>query len=95
VWLFGSLAHAAWFDPDSDVDMAVEGLPPEDFWKAWAAVEDIIRERPVDLIDWDMASDSLRQAIEEFGIELCSGGSQSSNDGGTDDRGAADVLGVR
>jgi tRNA nucleotidyltransferase (CCA-adding enzyme) len=26
VVLFGSLAHAAWFVPDSDVDLAVEGL---------------------------------------------------------------------
>lgn len=28
VVVFGSLAHAAWFVPDSDVDLAVEGLAP-------------------------------------------------------------------
>jgi len=26
VVLFGSLAHAAWFMPDSDIDLGVEGL---------------------------------------------------------------------
>lgn len=70
VLLFGSLAHAAWFFPDSDVDLVVEGIPPADFWRAWAAVEALIGDRPVDLIDPDMASDSLRRAIEEYGIEL-------------------------
>jgi len=29
VVLFGSLAHAAWFAPHSDVDLAVEGLVGE------------------------------------------------------------------
>ena len=29
VILFGSLAHDAWFMPDSDVDIAVEGLSSE------------------------------------------------------------------
>ena len=31
VILFGSLAHDAWFMPDSDVDIAVEGLLNEDY----------------------------------------------------------------
>lgn len=70
VRLFGSLAHAAWFFPDSDVDLAVEGIPPKDFWRAWAEVEAIIQDRPVDLIDLNMASDSLRRAIQKYGIEL-------------------------
>ncbi|MGQ9554223.1 MAG: nucleotidyltransferase family protein [Anaerolineae bacterium] len=39
VVLFGSLAHGAWFTPDSDVDMAVEGLSGERYWQAWRAVE--------------------------------------------------------
>lgn len=70
VVLFGSLAHAAWYMADSDIDLAVEGLTPEDYWQAWELVEEIIQERPVDLIDIEIASDSLRQAIERHGIEL-------------------------
>jgi len=70
VVLFGSLAHEAWFVPDSDVDLAVEGVQAKDYWKAWRLVEDIIAERPVDLIDMETATDSLRRAIERYGVEL-------------------------
>ena len=70
VVLFGSLAHSAWFLPDSDVDIAVEGLAPEDYWRAWRTVEEIIGDRPVDLIDIQEASETLRKAIDRYGVEL-------------------------
>jgi len=70
VILFGSLADAAWFQVDSDVDLAVEGLSPEDYWDAWQLVEDIIQERPVDLIEIERAGRTLRHVIEQYGIEL-------------------------
>jgi uncharacterized protein len=70
VILFGSLAHGAWYLDDSDIDLAVEGLQGADFWAAWRLAEDIIAVRPVDLIDYEAASDSLRAAIERSGIEL-------------------------
>jgi len=70
VVVFGSLAHAAWLIPDSDVDMAVEGLAPKDYWQAWRIVEEIIGDRPVDLVEIEAARESLRQAIERDGIDL-------------------------
>lgn len=70
VILFGSLAHIAWLDDDSDVDLAVDGLAPADFWDAWRLVEKIIQRRAVDLVDYQVASDSLRATIERTGIEL-------------------------
>ena len=70
VVLFGSLAHAAWFVPDSDVDLAVEGLVGGDYWEAWRLVEEVIGDRPVDLIEIERAGESLRRAIERYGIEL-------------------------
>jgi len=70
VVLFGSLAHAAWFAPDSDIDLAVEGLAEEDYWRAWREVEEIIGDRSVDFIEIEAVSDSLRQAIRRYGIEL-------------------------
>jgi len=71
VILFGSLAHPFWFGLESDVDLAVDGLVGGvDYWDAWKAVEEIIDDRPVDLIDIDMASKSLIQAIERYGVEL-------------------------
>ena len=70
VVLFGSLAHAAWFVPDSDVDLAVEGLIGEDYWRAWRLAEEIIGDRPVDLIEMETAGESLRRAIQRYGVEL-------------------------
>ena len=70
VILFGSLAHAAWFMPDSDVDLAVEGLTGNDYWKAWRMVEEIIGDRPVDLIEIETAGESLLRAIQRYGVDL-------------------------
>jgi predicted nucleotidyltransferase len=70
VVLFGSLAHAAWFMPDSDVDLAVEGLEGDDYWRAWRLVEEIIGDRPVDLIEIEMVGESLKRAIQRYGMEL-------------------------
>ncbi len=70
VVLFGSLAHEAWFVPDSDVDLAVEGLAGDDYWEAWRLVEEVIGDRLVDLIEIEMAGESLRRAIERYGVEL-------------------------
>ena len=70
VLLFGSLAHRSWFFPDSDVDLAVEGLAPEDYWRAWRMVEEVIGDRHVDLIEVEESSESLRQAVEKYGVEL-------------------------
>ena len=70
VVLFGSLADEVWFRTDSDVDLAVEGLSAEDYWDAWRLVEDVIRERQVDLIEIESTGKTLRQVIERHGIEL-------------------------
>lgn len=68
VVLFGSLAHQAWFDDHTDVDIAVVGA--DDYWKAWGDVEKFFPKRKIDLIDWDMATDGLRRTINEDGIDL-------------------------
>lgn len=70
VVLFGSLAHTAWFMPDSDVDLAVEGLAGDDYWQAWRLVEEIIGDRSVDLIEIETAGESLLGAIQRYGVEL-------------------------
>ena len=70
VILFGSLAHDAWFMPDSDVDIAVEGLQGGDYWEAWRIAEEIIGDRPVDLIEIETASESMKKAIDRHGVLL-------------------------
>lgn len=70
VLLFGSLADGVWFTSDSDVDLAVEGLAPCDYWTAWRTVEEFITDREVDLVDLETASSALQQAITRYGVEL-------------------------
>jgi uncharacterized protein len=70
VFLFGSLAHEAWFSEDSDVDLAVEGLPRDAFWSAWRLAEELITDRPVDLVTLEDASASLKSSVELRGILL-------------------------
>lgn len=70
VVLFGSLADTTWFATDSDVDLAVEGLPNEFYWQAWKVIEDIIGNRSVDLIEIETAKESLKKTIQQYGVEL-------------------------
>jgi predicted nucleotidyltransferase len=68
--LFDSPAHAAWFDPDTDVDLAVEGLFPGAFFDARRTVERFFPGRRVDLIEYETAGGSLREAIDRDGLEV-------------------------
>ena len=70
VILFGSLARTEPFYPRSDVDLAVEGLTGDDYWEAWRIVEEIITDRPVDLVDMETVGQSVLEAIQAYGTEL-------------------------
>lgn len=67
---YGSIVHGHWFHPDSDIDLAAVGIPPVDFWRAWAALDPLDRSFEINLIDIEEASPELRRAIEETGVEL-------------------------
>jgi predicted nucleotidyltransferase len=51
VFVFGSAVKGR-LRPDSDVDLAVEGLPPAVYFTAVSKATDILN-RPVDLVDLD------------------------------------------
>jgi predicted nucleotidyltransferase len=51
VYLFGSAATGT-LRENSDIDLAVSGLPPELFFRAMGAAHDALN-RPLDLIDLD------------------------------------------
>jgi len=51
VYLFGSVATGT-NTKDSDIDLAVAGLPPESFFEAMGRAEDILNDE-IDLIDLD------------------------------------------
>jgi len=68
--LFGSLAHKAWFNEKSDVDLAVEGLSPNNYLQAWREIEDIITDSKIDFVDMSEISDPIKNIINSEGIEL-------------------------
>lgn len=65
-WLFGSVARGEARE-DSDVDVAVEGLPRDAYLRA---ADDLVAifGRSVDLVEWEGASPSLRRRVEAEGV---------------------------
>ena len=63
VYLFGSATRET-MRPDSDIDLAVTGLPPQAFFRAMSDTEDAIG-KPIDLIDLDEDTPFTRYLKEE------------------------------
>lgn len=63
VYLFGSAARGEMRE-DSDIDLAVSGLPPELFYRAGAAAEDALG-RTLDLVDLDEITPFTQYLKEE------------------------------
>src|SRR5437868_8116905 len=61
---FGSVVgHGTWH-PGSDLDLAVEGIVPEQFFRAWAALREILPPGlEVDLVDLEHVGAALRARI--------------------------------
>ena len=70
VILFGSLAHGARFTDDSDIDIAVEGLESDDYWRAWEVAEEMLSDRVVDLVEIESATNSMKRTIFLYGVSL-------------------------
>ncbi len=70
IYLFGSLAQEGRFHEWSDVDLAVEGIAPERFFKAWAAAG-AYSDVPIELVDLDEVGGPMRTLILEYGELLC------------------------
>ena len=67
-WLFGSLANDTATEA-SDVDLAVEELPPASYFRALGALMELFGG-PVDLVRIEEADESLRVRIEREGRAL-------------------------
>ncbi|MBU0705325.1 MAG: nucleotidyltransferase domain-containing protein [Chloroflexi bacterium] len=70
VYLFGSLAQEDRFHERSDVDLAVEGIAPEIFFKAWSAAG-ADSDVPVELVDLNEVEEPMRKLILKYGELLC------------------------
>lgn len=69
VWLFGSAAKGRRPTVHSDFDLAVEGLPGDRFLGCLGHLLQTM-PRPVDLVEWERASEPLRERIASEGIRL-------------------------
>ncbi|HLB05827.1 MAG TPA: nucleotidyltransferase domain-containing protein [Thermodesulfobacteriota bacterium] len=69
VFLFGSLTRED-FNKRSDIDLAVEGIAPADFYRAVAFASGVSKLWKVDLVDMDDCSESLLDHIKKEGIAL-------------------------
>ena len=67
---FGSLVHGAWFGLRSDIDLAVEGIPPHMFWRAWCALDRLDPTVSIDLTAIESAAKTLRDEIAKQGVPL-------------------------
>ena len=66
VFVFGSATRDA-LRPDSDIDMAVRGLPPSVYFSAISKVADLLG-RPVDLVDLDDPTPIVRYLLGSGGL---------------------------
>lgn len=69
VYLFGSFAWGQETRPDSDLDLAVEGLPPKKYWEAYGQLE-TATHYAFDLVPLERAWPRLRARILQSGMLL-------------------------
>jgi predicted nucleotidyltransferase len=67
---FGSLVHGERFHPGSDIDLAVEGLEPADYWEAVTSVMFLDDQISVMLIDQATCRPEIWEAVEQEGVDL-------------------------
>ena len=67
---YGSLVHGHWFHAHSDIDLAVEGIAPAQFWLAWATLDPLAAGFEVNLLALETATPALHSVIEREGVNL-------------------------
>lgn len=66
---FGSVTRRDWFTPWSDVDLAVWGISPGQFFRAVAAVAELGASLGVHVVDAEDCDPHLRRAIALEGVD--------------------------
>ena len=69
VVLFGSLAREKDFTPDSDIDLATEGISWPAYWRILSTLQHMTSFK-VDLVVLEDAGPDLRQRVLREGVEL-------------------------
>jgi uncharacterized protein len=67
---FGSLAGEGQFDEESDIDLAVSGIAPKKFFRAWADAGNVTGEFDLQIVDLAECSPALLEKISTDGKPL-------------------------
>lgn len=70
VSIFGSLTDPERFNENSDIDIAVRGIPDEKFYSAVGKATRISDRFQIDVVDLDDCRESVRKSIENDGIPV-------------------------
>lgn len=70
VILFGSLLDKDVFDSNSDIDIAVSGIPDRKFYEAVGIIMQVVFPFKVDLVDINECRESIKRTIESEGVSL-------------------------
>jgi predicted nucleotidyltransferase len=70
VVVFGSLAHNLWYSERSDIDMAVWGVAPQNYFKAVASVNTAAAGFEINLVDMATARPSMLKAVKREGVDV-------------------------
>lgn len=72
VVVFGSLTDKSRYTPWSDIDLAVWGIAPNQFYKAIGVLNEVSSEFKVDLVDPidRTCRPSVKSAIEHIGVDV-------------------------
>ena len=70
VRVFGSLVQEGRFHPGSDIDLAVEGLKPADYWEALTSVMFLDDQVSIEMVDQATCRPEIWSAVEREGIDL-------------------------
>jgi len=70
VLLFGSLVNIDYFHNNSDIDIAVEGLPDKYYYQAVGELMDLIHDFPIDVVDLNACNPGLKKRIIQESISL-------------------------
>lgn len=70
VFTFGSLARRGSFTLWSDIDLAVEGIPPLQFFKAVGKIISLSAEFNIDLVELETCPSALLENIKKDGKSL-------------------------
>lgn len=69
VIVFGSLLHKELFSLTSDIDLAVNGIPPDRFFHAFYKVA-FLEDIKVEIVDIEECKDYIRESIKKEGVKL-------------------------